>query len=624
MKHKFSRKFERTFNGWRKGILPGLVVIGIVITARLSGIFQLFELMAFDIMLSYRPAESQDERITIIGIDDSDIQSLGTYPVPDGELAALLNKLQSYRPRVIGLNIYRDIPVEPGHAELLKVFKESKNLIGIDQIISVPNVSPPPGLPAEQVGFADIPHDHDGFVRQSMLGEYQIIEESEYRFSLHTRLAEAYLAVEDISLENGFRDPYAMRFGDTEIPRSTSNAGGYIRANVGNNQVLLNFRSGLEPFQIVTLTQVMNDEVESEWLQDRILIIGLMAPGSGGVINSNATKDRLSLMHGVEMQAHATSQIVSAVLDRRPLLKVLPDSIEYLVIFVFGLLGIASGELAKNTIKHLLSVVGISAFITGLSYYLIIVGIWLPLVPALLAFGINSLYLYDRTLRSRIKERQIAVDRIFNLMHSGPLQTLAKILNNTQDLDWSYEHMKPQLKLLDKELRNVYKLVYLETLRSDGSIYLNSDYPLDLKKPLHEILYDVYRETIQQDFPCFSDIKVKVVKFEPMGSENLSFKEKQELCQFLEEALINVGKYGKGATRLQVFCIQEKGHNLIRVVDNGKLLTPMEQSDSFRGLGTKQAEKIAKSLGGKFGRFPASPSGVVCELVWAESKTNSR
>lgn len=52
----------------------------------------------------------------------------------------------------------RDIPVEPGHAELTSVFGSDKNAIGVE--IALPDrsgfiVAPVPALPPEQVGFAD-------------------------------------------------------------------------------------------------------------------------------------------------------------------------------------------------------------------------------------------------------------------------------------------------------------------------------------------------------------------------------------------------------------------------------------------------------------------------------------
>ena len=61
----------------------------------------------------------------------------------DREIAKLLRTLQKYQPRVIGLDIVRDIPVEPGHTELVAAFKEVKNLIAVEKVLPV-TIKPPP------------------------------------------------------------------------------------------------------------------------------------------------------------------------------------------------------------------------------------------------------------------------------------------------------------------------------------------------------------------------------------------------------------------------------------------------------------------------------------------------
>jgi CHASE2 domain-containing sensor protein len=58
----------------------------------------------------------------IVGINEADVQNLGQAIIPDGVYAKLLEKLKARHPRAIGLDIYRDQPVEPGHQELVRVF----------------------------------------------------------------------------------------------------------------------------------------------------------------------------------------------------------------------------------------------------------------------------------------------------------------------------------------------------------------------------------------------------------------------------------------------------------------------------------------------------------------------
>ncbi len=67
----------------------------------------------------------------IVGIDESDLQAYG-FPIPDNKLAQLLQQLNAAEPRAIGLDLYRDLPTEPGHEELVKAFQTIPNIVGIE------------------------------------------------------------------------------------------------------------------------------------------------------------------------------------------------------------------------------------------------------------------------------------------------------------------------------------------------------------------------------------------------------------------------------------------------------------------------------------------------------------
>jgi len=89
------------------------------------------------------------------------------------------------------------------------------------------------------------------------------------------------------------------------------------------------------------------------------------------------------LIYGVEIEAHATSQIVNAVLNGRPLLHIWSEGWEYVWILAWGL-GIA---LIDSSIpwKTLLSIGVASVGLVGICYGLLILSWWVPVVPALLA-----------------------------------------------------------------------------------------------------------------------------------------------------------------------------------------------------------------------------------------------
>jgi CHASE2 domain-containing sensor protein/two-component sensor histidine kinase len=604
--------------------LPEVVMIGAIVVARLTGMLQFLEWAALDTNLRLRPAEPIDERIVIVGIQESDIRKTQTYPIPDRTVAEVLNRLQTYQPAVIGLDIFRDLPVNPGHEQLVRAL-QAENVIAIDKVLpdqSGYTVDPPKSVTPEQLGFADLLFDADGKLRRSLLGT--LTPQEDFRFSLAIRLAEAYLKPRELPLDNGIHDPEAMRFGDTELPRLHPNSGGYVGTEAGGNQMLINFRSAISPFRILSL-QDLERGVNPDWVRGRIVLIGYTAPSVKDVVNSTAiASNHAALIYGVEAQAHMVSQIVSAVLDGRPLLQTWWDGVEYVWIIAWGVVGIAVGRLIRSPWQSFLGLTVASGSLITVSYGLLLLGWWVPLVPALLVLllngaGLAAFYRYDEMLRSRLEDRQVIIDQTFNTIHSGPLQTLAQLLRQLKGEGIPAEQLLAQLEHLNGELRNVYDTVRREALTQANSLYLEQEQEFDLQVPMHKTLYAVYTTVMERNLPGFKTIKLKVVNFEPLDERRLSPEQKRGLCHFLEEALCNVGKHAPGTTRLEVTCAQVEGHNVIRVTDNGAGLEEKPYpapAGERKGLGTRQAKNLARQLGGKFHRLPNQPKGTICELSW--------
>lgn len=605
-------------------LLPEMVVIGAIGLARLSGAWQFLEWAALDAALRLRPPEPFDDRIVIVGIREPDIRGAGKYPIPDRALADLLTTVKAYQPAVIGLDIFRDLPVAPGHAALRQIFQTSPNLIAVEKVLpsSGFTVNAPPDIAPEQVGFADAILDEDGKLRRSLLGT--LSTQGDYRLSFSIRLAAGYLQTHGITLGNGIQDPIAMRFGAIELPRVQPNSGGYIRTDAGGNQMLISFRSGRQPFRLLTLEELRRG-VDPAWLRGKVVLIGYTAPSVKDVINTAAIATDNALVYGVEIQAHVVSQIISAVLDGRPLLRTWADGWEYLWIIGWGVIGLLIGRGLRRPLLSLGSLVIATVGLVGSSYGLLLLGWWVPIVPAGLALilngaGLAAFYRYDESLRSRLQDRQVVIDQTFDAIHNGPLQTLANLLRQVQTTP-TLQPLAPELQALNQELRSVYEAVRREALLPDNTLlWLEQEHPLDLQAPLHQTLYAVYQAVLERDFPGFQTLKLKVVKFEPLAVQHLSANHKRGLCRFLEEALCNVGKHAIAPTRLTVTCRQEPGGNVIRVVDNGtaNLIPAAGQLSEAGGFGTQQAQKLAQQLRGRFHRLPHPPHGMMCELTWRD------
>lgn len=620
---EFWAQIEQQAKVWRVGVLPGLVVVGLVVIARLTGSLQNLEWSAFDRFLRSRPLESPDTRVVIVGINEEDIRLIKKYPIPDRELATLLKTLQSYQPTVIGLDLFRDLTTDPDRKELAHVFRTSPNLIGIEAdlgSVATLKVKPPPELPLEQIGLANIFFDPDGKLRRCLLASK--VDSGVVKYSLSLRLAARYLQTQGVSFNPGPRASDPIRFGTLVLPRFRANTGGYVQAQAGGNQILLNFRSHPKPFPVVSMTDVVQGRVNPEQIRDRIVLIGVTASNSqndtvmtdaikGSLLTeATGTMDDYRLLYGVENHAHAISQIISAVLDDRPLLRAWAKGWEYGWIILWGLLGITLGLVLQSPWKTLLGLAVSSTCLISISYGLIILSWWIPVIPALLALGAAGLTtaLFDRDSRLLLEQRSLTLKRTYDAVHNGPLQTLAATLRSLDDLP--LEKLRSQLQNLNQELRSVYDSMHQAIVTGDQRY---------AQTPIHELLYQIYEKTLERELPGFLSILTFIAPdFTALKDCPLSPDQKQALCFFLQEALCNVGNHAIDATCLDVICRRNQNWYTLQVIDNG--VYRLTQINAREGQGTTQARELARSLRGNFQRCPNDPHGMVCELTWPHPK----
>src|SRR5260370_1178616 len=115
-----------------------LVVLAVVLTALLArrlGLLQFLEFRAYDFFIQQRPTLATGDPIVLVEMTEGDIQSPALdYPITDEMLAELLNLLEAHQPAVIGLDIWRDIPVPKSGVHLPQfnqVLLAHTNIIGI-------------------------------------------------------------------------------------------------------------------------------------------------------------------------------------------------------------------------------------------------------------------------------------------------------------------------------------------------------------------------------------------------------------------------------------------------------------------------------------------------------------
>ncbi|MTJ08109.1 MULTISPECIES: CHASE2 domain-containing protein [unclassified Anabaena] len=358
-----------------------------ILLLRFGGLLQSWEWGAFDQYMRWRSPTPSDDRVVIVGINESDLTKLKQSSITDRKLAELLNKLKAKQPRVIGLDIYRDLPVEPGHQELVEVFNSTPNLVGIQKVVQDGGgnvVNPPPILKAkDQVGGNDLIFDADNKVRRGLFYVQDQNRETVYSFGLH--LALRYLDKEGISPTEDWH------IGKAAFVPFESNDGGYIRADARGYQVLLNYRGGNRHFQTVSMTDILEDKLPADWGRDRIILIGYAGDSFKDSFFTPYSSDLLGLpepMNGVEIHANLTSQIISAAMENRPLIKNWSEPQEWLWIFLWSGIGATlTWKLrAQNlTLPRTVSLIIAAAVLGSSTYIAFLSGWWLPIVPSILA-----------------------------------------------------------------------------------------------------------------------------------------------------------------------------------------------------------------------------------------------
>jgi len=422
VKHTYPRQiktiWEQQKQLWDKQkthILPGLQVISLtsltiaalVIGAKQLGWLQPLELKAFDRMVRLQANRPPDERLLIVEITEQDIQTIARTTPNDATLAEVLRNLQQHDPRVIGLDLHRDVPQEPGTAQLQEQLR-SPRLIAITKLgESTDAVPPPPNVEPERVGFNDIPVDEDGIVRRSLL--FASTEDGTY-FSFALRLALAYLEPQGIVPKPSSDDAAIMRLGTAQFPPLEQSSGAYERLDARGYQLLLRYRSRREVARMVSLSQVLNQEVPADWIRDRIVLIGTTAPSAKDLFYTpfSAGEQQEHQMAGVVLHAQMASQIMSAALDEGELFRFWNAPQEWLWILLWSGLAGSMAWLVRHPVVLGLSGAGLLVILVGSCVVIFQQQQWVPTVaPAIAALMTIGTVVANRAQQAHQQQKMV-------------------------------------------------------------------------------------------------------------------------------------------------------------------------------------------------------------------------
>ncbi|MGF2034144.1 MAG: CHASE2 domain-containing protein [Nostoc sp. CmiVER01] len=379
--------------------LVSVLITSLITGVRSLGFMQQWELSAFDSMMRMRPDEGVDKRLLVITVTEADIQAQEQRQkssLSDSTLQKLLQKLSIYKPRAIGLDIYRDFPVGYQYPDLANHLRTNNNFIAICQLGGTKQqaigISPPPEIPPNRIGFSDVVLDSDLIIRRNLLS---ITPEPESNckssYSLNFQLARQYLAKEGIKFD--ISDEGYLQLGKTIFKPIDVPTGGYQQFDAKGHQILLNYRSSQKVAKQVSVAQVLNNQFNPNWVKDKIVLIGVDSQGAKDYFLTpySMANTPYQQIPGVLLQANMVSQILSAVLDKRPLLWVLPAWGEILGIcgtsLVAGILAVYS----RSLLKFAILITAELLILYGCCFLLLLYGGWMPFLPSALALVITGI-----------------------------------------------------------------------------------------------------------------------------------------------------------------------------------------------------------------------------------------
>lgn len=409
-------------------IIVSAIVVLAILGLRNAGHLETMELSAYDWFVRLLPEDSSpDPRIVLIGITENDIRRQHRWPLTDATVAQALEKLLQYRPRAVGMDIYRDFPVPPGSEALNSI------LTGDGRIVAVmkfgggvqAGIPPPPALShTAQVGFNDLLPDRDGIVRRGLLF---LDDGGRTAYSMAVRLALVYLQASGIAAQPDPVNPEHLRLGATTLRPLESHDGAYAGADTRGYQIMLDFLGAGAPLQSFSLSALLDGQINPEFIKDKLVLVGVTAESVPDLFHtpySSGLGAERRAMYGVLVHAHIAGQLLRAGLDGRSPPKPVGKQQETLWIALWGLLGSMLGLGVRSTWRFALSAIGGLTLLAFIVHLALLREWWLPFVPSALAWLTSASLITAYVSNQEKRERAL----LMNLFKKHVSQEVAETI----------------------------------------------------------------------------------------------------------------------------------------------------------------------------------------------------
>jgi serine phosphatase RsbU (regulator of sigma subunit)/CHASE2 domain-containing sensor protein len=279
-----------------------------------SGLLDSVELQGYDLLVSVHGFVPPAPELVIVDFDDATLEAIGTFPVPRGLLAEVLDKLDAGKPNLIGLDFLlseRRTPAED--QKLADAVARAGNVILADSFGTeqLPSSEPLPEFRrhALDVAFVNIPVDEDGFIRRFFLA---MRTPSYSGASFPLALATNYLGQ---PLQRA--GPRSFRLGRSAIPLD----------GVGPNTVLIGCWDPRPAHPIISAKRLLRDEIDARTFEGKIVLVGQSSTAGKDLYPTPVVRFRQvegrALLSGTEIQALGVTALLTGqairLMGRRPL-----------------------------------------------------------------------------------------------------------------------------------------------------------------------------------------------------------------------------------------------------------------------------------------------------------------
>lgn len=357
-----------------------------------AGALQPPALWLHDRLILHRAGRAPSADIALVLMQEADLRQHG-WPLPDGTLAALLDRLAAAQAGPIGIALFRDLPQPPGSAALAARAATSPDIAWAARLTgpAAQRVAPPFFLTPESldaVALAELPADAGGVVRRGLLAGLDPVT-GENHLGLGAALATRLLGAMPQALdETGER----ISLAGHPVPLLPARGAPYGRADAGGYQILLDFAAGAGGFPQLSLGAVLAGEGQA-LLRGRAVVVGIEAPSvrDGFTTPLSAARGAGAQDSSAALHAHVADQLLRLARGQSPGLRPLSPLAEALAAWVAALLG---AGLAQGIARPLRALAGLAlglGALLALGIFAYGQGLVPPLVPAGLAFALAAI-----------------------------------------------------------------------------------------------------------------------------------------------------------------------------------------------------------------------------------------